>query len=479
MDSLTFVIFGITSNLSQIYLIHALYDLASKNLLPANLKIIGISRTPQTDSEIKEFFSKVLHSENRHHMHEINPEVFSNLYQKFYHLNGQLEDPKFYSNLKNYIDELNPGIKNKNIIYYLATYPDLYKDIFENIKIQGLADEKNGWVRLLIEKPIGNDLSSAKALNKLLLSFFKETQIFRLDHYLGKETLQNILTFRFSNNIFEHLINADFVDHIQVSLLEDFGVGKRGQYYDSVGALKDVGQNHLLQMIALATMDKPIEFNHSEIAKQRTKILKNLVPLKDKIVFGQYRGYTSEENINPNSSSDTFFAFKTEIDNERFKGVPIYVRSGKKLTQTVAEISIVFKKPVDTPFTDIKTNITPNVLIYRIQPNEGIVLKINTKRSGHTQELEETYMQFCYRDYGPLLTDAHEKLMADALKGDQTFFNNAAEVETQWAFIDPLVKAQKKPVIYEPGTYGPKEADELIEADGRKWLEPSMMFCKI
>lgn len=479
MDSLTFVIFGITSNLSQIYLIHALYDLAAKNLLPENLKIIGISRTPQAKGEIEDFFKKVLHTENRHHLHEIDQTVFNNLYQKFYHLNGQLEDPKFYLSLKNYIDELNPGTVKKNIIYYLATYPDLYKNIFENIKSQGLSEEKNGWVRLLIEKPIGNDLNSAKELNELLLKFFKETQIFRLDHYLGKETLQNILTFRFSNNIFEHLINSDFVDHIQVSLLEDFGVGKRGQYYDSVGALKDVGQNHLLQMIALPTMDKPIEFNHSEIAKERTKILVNLVPLKDKIVFGQYRGYLDEENINPGSSADTFFAFKTEIDNARFKGVPIYVRSGKKLTQTVAEISIVFKKPIDTPFTDIKTNITANVLIYRIQPNEGIVLKINTKKSGHTQELEQTYMQFCYRDYGPLLTDAHEKLMADAIKGDQTFFNNAAEVEAQWAFIDPLIEVSGKPIIYEPGTYGPKEADELIEADGRKWLEPSMMFCKI
>ncbi len=479
VQSLTFVIFGITSNLSQIYLIHALYDLAEKNLLPENLKIIGISRTPQTKQEIELYFSKVLHTENRHHQHQINPDIFNNLYQKFYHLSGQLEDPKFYSGLKDYIDELNPGVKDKNIIYYLATYPDLYKNIFENIKAQGLSDETNGWVRLLIEKPIGNDLKSAKELNTLLLKFFKETQIFRLDHYLGKETLQNILTFRFSNNIFEHLINSSYIDHIQVSLLEDFGVGKRGEYYDSVGALKDVGQNHLLQMIALPTMDQPSQFNHSEIAKERTKILENLVPLKEKVVFGQYQGYTSEENIHPNSKTDTYFAFKTQINNDRFKGVPIYVRSGKRLAQTVAEISIVFKKPTDTPFTDIKTNLMPNVLIYRIQPNEGIVLKINTKRSGHTQELEQTYMQFCYRDYGPILTDAHEKLMADALKGDQTFFNDASEVEAQWAFIDPLVEAQKDPIIYEPGSYGPKEADELIEADGRKWLEPSMMFCKI
>ncbi|OGE31857.1 glucose-6-phosphate dehydrogenase [Candidatus Daviesbacteria bacterium RIFCSPHIGHO2_01_FULL_44_29] len=475
VNSLNLILFGITSNLAQKYLLQALYDLAEKELLPDGLKILGIARTPMTKKEIRNFLIAVLQAENKHHQHEIKQTVVDNLAKKLFYIDGHIEDPNLYVKIKQFIGNENPA---GDIIYYLATYPELYETIFENLKSEQLNKQKNGWVRLMIEKPIGNNLDSARKINKSLLKYFQESQIYRLDHYLGKETLQNILTFRFGNNIFENLVNKDFVDHIQISLLEDFGVGKRGGYYDLVGALKDVGQNHLLQMLALATMDKPQEFSNKEITHNRAKVLKDLVPSPNQIIYGQYAGYRSEKNIPPDSRTDTFFAFKTELRNKRFKGVPIYIRSGKKLKQTVTEVSIVFKKPANSLFSPIGTSI-PNVLIYRVQPNEGIVLKINTKKPGQTQKLEETYMQFCYRDYETALPDPYEKLILDVMKGDQTFFNDAKEIEASWKFIDPLVGVSKDLYIYEPGSYGPKEADDLIKADGREWLEPSNLFCKI
>ncbi|KKQ66793.1 MAG: Glucose-6-phosphate 1-dehydrogenase [Candidatus Daviesbacteria bacterium GW2011_GWA2_38_24] len=466
MESLNFVIFGITSNLAQIKLIPALYDLAEANMLPANTNIIGISRHPKDFRELQDYFKEVLSQENRHHQHKIKPEVFEILTKNISHVAGHAEDAKLYRDLEDHLSKLNTNTEHANTIFYLATYPELYEKIFSNLKNFGLNKSDKGWVRVIIEKPIGNDLQSAKQLNNLLSEYFTEDQIYRLDHYLGKETLQNILTFRFANNIFEHLINKDHIDHIQVSALEDFGIGQRGGYYDSVGALKDVGQNHQLQMVAFATMDRPLHFTSEEITKKRIEILKSLVPMPNKVVFGQYKGYKEEKNINPNSQTDTYYALKSEIENERFKGVPIYVRAGKKLKETVTEISIVFKAT------------KPNVLIYRIQPNEGIVLKILTKKPGHTLELEETYMQFCYHDYGNALPDAYERLISDAINGDQTFFNHAEEVEAQWAFIDPLASQKTQVHEYGPGTWGPEEADKLIKEDGRSWLKPSNLFCK-
>lgn len=480
MEPFALIIFGITSNLAQIKLIPALYDIEEKGLLPADTAIIGIARGKKTDKEFKSYFHHVLHLENRHHKHSIKEGVFSKLSSNLHYLDGNLDDPSFYIKLKKYLNSLTKeGIRNK--VYYLATYPNLYESIFKNLKKIGLNKEDRGWVRLMIEKPIGSDLKSARKLNNLLLKYFNENQIFRLDHYLGKETLQNILTFRFGNGIFEPLINNELIDHIQVTAAEDFGIGKRGGYYDSVGALKDVGQNHLLQMLAFATMDAPSEFTNDAVTKERIKILKSLKPFPKSLVLGQYENYREKESVNPNSKMDTFFAFKTEIINARFKGVPIYIRAGKKLSQTVTEIAIVFKNPVNRLFRNMHWGEEPNVLIYRIQPNEGIVLKILVKKPGIKVELEPSYMQYCYRQdpHNHPFPDPYERLILDAIRGDQTFFNDATEVETEWAFIDPLSKKRKNPIIYKEGSWGPKEADKMIEEDGHAWLEPSMEFCPI
>lgn len=477
MDSLSLVIFGITGNLSQIKLIPVLYDMAEKGILPKNMNIIGIARSPLTQDEFKKYFYKVLNLQNKNHPHEIKEEVFERLSKQLHYLDGNLDDPNFYQKLKDYLSSL----KTKNTIYYLATYPSLYHYVFENLQAKGLNEEKNGWVRLMIEKPIGNDLDSAKQLNHLLLNYFNEDQIYRLDHYLGKETLQNILAFRFGNGVFEPLINKDHIDHIQITSAEEFGIGKRGGYYDNVGALKDVGQNHLLQMLAFATMDAPKAFKNKEVTEERSRILRNLKPLPDKIVFGQYEGYKDEEKVSSESNLDTFFAFKTFIQNDRFKNVPIYVRAGKKLAQTVTEIVIVFKTPINRLFSKMDGGNEPNLLVYRIQPNEGIALKVLTKKPGHTLELEPSWMEFCYRldPHTHYIPDPYERLLVDTIKGDKTFFNTAEEVEAQWAFIDPLSRVRGKPIVYKGGTWGPKEADKLIESDGRFWIPPSPDFCRI
>lgn len=479
MKSLTLTIFGITSNLAQIKLIPALYDMAEKGLLPDNLTILGNARTPMSKDDFSDYINKVLYTENIHHKHPIQADIVKKLLNKFHYIAGHLDDPSFYTKLSRTLKSFDSTDK----IFYLATYPELYYHIFENLQKIGLNKQDKGFVRLMIEKPIGHDLKSAQDLNQLLLTYFEENQIFRLDHYLGKETLQNILTFRFSNDIFEPLINSNYIDHIQITASEDFGIGARGGYYDQIGALKDVGQNHQLQMLTFITMDAPSEFTSLAVTHQRIKILQSLKPLSEKIVFGQYEGYTKEKNVDPNSTIDTFYALKTYIKSDRFKDVPIYIRAGKKLAKTVTEISIIFKNPSNRLLKKLNFGDEPNVLIYRIQPNEGIVLKILTKVPGHQIKLEPEYMQFCYRGHPHThyIPDPYERLLLDTIRGDQTFFNDAREVEAQWAFIDPYSAraSQGRPLLYKPGTWGPKEADKLLAADGRKWLEPSMDFCRI
>lgn len=482
-ESFTLIVFGITSNLAQKYIIQALYDMEEKGVLPKNMNVVGNARGKLTPEQFHEYIRQTLKKENRHHKHEFKDEIVQKLLKKMHYLDGHLDNPDFYDRLKEFLDKIAASTKGMDDrIYYLATYPDLYQSIFENLKTHDLTKEDQGFVRLMIEKPLGNDFKSAKQINDLLAKYFKESQIYRMDHYLGKETLQNILTFRFGNGLFEPLINKDYIDHIQISATEDFGIGARGGFYDIVGCLKDVGQNHQMQMLAFATMDAPGEFTNEEVTRERIKIIKSLKPNIKDVVFGQYKGYTKEENVSPDSTTDTFYAFKAGIDNDRFKGVPVYVRAGKMLEQTVTEISVVFKTPQNRLFKDLNMGMEPNVLIYRIQPNEGIVVRFLTKKPGK-MELEENFLQYCYRAQDPLnphsLPDPYERLILDAIRGDQTFFADAQEIEDSWKFVDTLIEARKKPIIYEPGSWGPKEADELIKNDGREWLMPSNAFCNI
>lgn len=460
MNSLTLVIFGVTGNLAQNKLLPAIYNLSKNNMLPLDVKIIGISRSLNSTQEFKKYVASAL---------KIN--IDNAFLRSLKFIQGDAKDINLYKSLKR-------SVSNKNRMFYLATYPELYETIVNNLNTAKLNREKDGFSRIMIEKPIGTNLKSAKKLNSVLLEFFKEDQIFRLDHYLGKETLQNIIDFRFGNGLFEPLINSQYVDHIQITSAEQFGIEKRAGYYDATGALKDIGQNHILQMIALATMEDPVSFTNEAITRERIKVLQSLKPLPESLVYGQYSGYKKEEGVLAHSATDTFFAFKTELKSKRFKGVPIYVRAGKMLQRTATEIAIVFKLPVNRIFKDLDCGLENNILIYRIQPNEGIVLKILSRAPGYEKKIVPSFMQFCYRDLPGEPKDAYENLIQNALEGDQTFFNDAPEIEAQWKFADKLIKRKKDIHVYKRGSWGPKASDKMIQKDGREWIVPSLEFCK-
>jgi len=474
MQSFALVIFGITGNLSQIKLLPALYDLEHAKLLPENMQIIGVGRLIMSPEEFKQFILRTLALPNRHHTHTINIDTVNTLVKRFRYVAGDFTDEAVYTQL-NRIFTKTPSCKNR--MYYLATYPDLYATIFEHMQRHSLNDSSCGWIRIMIEKPIGSDEKSAKDLNALMARYYRQEQIFRLDHYLGKETIQNILAFRFANGIFEPLMNADYIDHIQVTAAEDFGIGQRGGYYDSVGALKDVGQNHLLQMIAIATMDAPGHFSNDDVTKSRVQAIRRLTADPSQVIFGQYEGYQKEKGVSVNSNTDTFVAFKTYASKGPFAQIPIYVRAGKMLSQTVTEISIVFNVGTKRLFTKTPKGLDPNVLIYRVQPNEGIVMRMLTKNPGREFSLDHSYMQFCYHTITPDLPDPYLRLFTDALHGDQTFFVGAEESEAEWAFSDPLSGNRTTPFMYKAGSWGPIEADQLMAKDNRSWLVPSPVFC--
>lgn len=383
METFSFVIFGFTSNLAQLKIIPALYDLEEKELLAAETKIIGIGRK-EIDKQV--FINEVISTENRHHLHPINPEVQKRLVSRINYIpeDFEVKDGPLYSKLKEI---------SGNILYYLATYPNLYTKIFESLKDNGLNIQKDNWVRVMIEKPIGNDLTTATNLDNLLTEYFNEKQIFRVDHYLGKEVLRKI---------FGTKIERSGAERIEISIIENFGIGKRGVYYDATGALIDMGQNHLLQMLA-AIVGK------SEKREDRAQILESLLAESQNIIFGQYEGYLKEENVSPVSITDTFFALKTELTEGEWKGVPIYLSSGKKLNKNEANITIYYK---DGNKIDLMLIPSPN----------------------------------------PEKFDPYERLILDAAAGDQTYFNSPEEITASWKFIDKLSVKLDSPFIYQPGS---------------------------
>ena len=474
------IIFGGSGDLSYQKIYPALYDIAEKGHLPEDYAIIATGRK-YTQEEFYNFFEHSLTSDNRHHKHSVENDIFKNLEKHIHFYQGDNTDPSFYTGLSKYLDKLvDEGLPCGNRLFYAGVPQSLYETIFTNMKKSGLDKSPCGWTRVIVEKPIGEDEASAKKLDDIITSVFSEDQIFRLDHYLGKETLENILVLRFENSIFEPMLNSQLLDHIQITAAEDFGISKRGKFYDETGALKDVGQNHILQMLAIATMEKPKDGSDNAIIRERLKLIKSLSARPTDIVYGQYAGgvvhgkdvigYRDEEKVSKNSATDTFFAIKLNINNSRFKKIPVYIRAGKQLAEWVTEISYVFKSK----------GSYQNVLTIRVQPNEGIAIKLFTKKPGLEIKVEPTYMQFCYKHHFPGQTfDAYEKLLQDVFAGRHTFFNTSEEVGAQWRFIDPLSANRTPTRFYKAGSWGPKEAFDLIEKDGRKWLEPYVAFCQI
>lgn len=470
-----FVIFGATGDLSRKKIFPSLYALFKTGLLPEKLKIVAAARTPHT----RESFSQILKETT------------------------VVKDPKAWNDFINQIDYLSLDVaQDKNLdklakllekferdsdvcikrIFYMAISPAIYEKAVENLGKNNLhlgCQIHNSRARIVVEKPFGHDLTSATKLNSQLLKYFSEDQIYRIDHFLGKETIQNIFAFRFANEIFEPIWNNHFIDHVQITLAEHIGIEKRGEYYETAGALRDVVQNHLLQLLAIATMDIPTKFDAKSILAKKLAIIKRIKPFtKDAVVKstvrGQYEGYLNEEKVNPKSQTETFALVKLFIDTIRWHGVPFYIRTGKKLMGKVSSIIVQFKKG----------DHMPNHITIQIQPTEGIGIRLVAKKPGFTTVLEPVDMEFCYKtSFDVPQPDAYERLLLDIILGDQSLFLSQEIIEESWRVIDPIEKVwqagKPKLAIYKPGSWGPKEADELLKKDGRTWLAPLLTICKI
>ena len=489
-DNHIFVIFGASGDLTKRKLVPALYSLFVLNLLPDKFILLGVSRSPFKDAEFRsEMKSAILKFKEIDNVDRVDEFI-----NKIFYLPLEYDDIASYNTLKECIGTFLKleGISG-NTLFYLSTPPSLFGIISKNLATAGLNSSKEGWTRLVIEKPFGYDLNSALELKDHLLKDWSEDQIFRIDHYLGKETVQNLLVTRFSNGIFEPLWNRNFIHHVEITSAENIGVGKRGGYYDGSGALRDMVQNHLLQVTALTAMETPSSLEPSAIRYEILKVFHSLRPIKTEAaglmsIRGQYmpsmvngktmNGYRDEEGVNPDSSTETFAALKFYIDNWRWGGVPFYIRTGKRLPTSVTEIVIHFKPTPHFLFSQNATSQTCNQLVLRIQPDEGILMKFGMKTPGAGFEVQNVNMDFHYSDLShQRLPSAYERLIFDAVKGDATLFARTEEVIEAWKFLTPVLESwlhdKKIPLHgYPSGTWGPEKADELIEGKDMTWRYP-------
>lgn len=490
-DNPIITIFGASGDLTKRKLIPALYQLFKEDKFPDRFAILGTGRTKMSDEDFRnkmEETLKLFHKEN-------NDPSYPGFISKLFYVTIDPENMAEYSKLKSKILDIKKIFKiDFNCIFYLATPPLLYEIIPKGISEQNLNDDKDGWKRIVVEKPFGIDLDSARKLNINLLKYFREDQIYRIDHYLGKETVQNIMVTRFSNGIFEPLWNRNYIDHVEITSAEQIGIENRGSYYETTGALRDMVQNHLLQLLTLVAMEPPTMINSSSLRNETLKVLQSIRPLNkedipENIIRGQYLesningekiiSYRDEKGVASNSRTETFVALKLFIDTWRWGGVPFYIRTGKCLPTRVTEIVVHFKP---TPhklfcFDEGKYN-SENQLIIRIQPDEGILFKLGMKVPGAGYKVQEVNMDFHYSDLGqPEIPEAYQRLLLDCMHGDSTLFTRGDAVEQAWKIINPILKAwDENPHIelygYPAGTWGPKISDTLIEGDNMTWRYP-------
>ncbi len=438
----TVVIFGITGDLARKKLLPAFFDLFRQDKLPTNFRIVGFSRREFTDEEIREEVFNLLPN-------SVSEKTRRKFLGKIFYRQGIFDDLSSYKYLRQELDRMDEETGTcSNKLFYLAVPPQLYQNIAKNISASGLSipcGGDKGWARILIEKPFGSDLKTAKRLDLLLHKLFKEDQIYRIDHYLAKETLQNILTFRFSNTLFEPLWNRKNIEKIEINLFEKNTVGSRGEFYDSTGALKDVGQNHILQMLALVTMEKPKQLSASDIRKERAKVLHKIRFVhKPSNLKAQYEGYLGEKNVDRQSRTETFFRLTANVDNARWRGVPIILSSGKALEQNKTEIKVYFKDPDPRSFLPEQFELQEhNVLTFRIQPDEGISILFWFKRPGFENKIEPKKLSFNYADAGDALPDAYERILYDCIIGDPTLFPTTREILSEWKFIESALQQLK------------------------------------
>lgn len=480
-----FVILGGAGDLAKRKLVPALYRLFIENLLPREFHLLGIDQSAMGLEEFKSQLESGLQLSGN--TSKAASARWSEFAANMGYLQADFTKPECYAEISEQIARIG---KNCETIFYYATSPSLIETITRLLSEASLlADSEMS--RIVIEKPFGHDLASACALNAKLTSYVSDRQIFRIDHYLGKETVQNILALRFANSLYEPVWQRQYIDHVQITVAETLGVGHRAGYYEKAGALRDMVQNHLLQILCCIAMEPPISFDADEIRNKKLDVLKAVQPLTaqditDSVVRAQYQGYLSEAGVDPKSVCETFVALRLWVDNWRWQGVPFYLRTGKCLNQTVAEVSLHFKPVPHLSFPKAaRRGLAPNCLVIRIQPDEGISSEFLAKEPGHGLQLEKVAMNFSYADsFRNSPPEAYETLLWDVLQGDATLFMRADQVQAAWAIVNPILEAWKgSPDLplpqYEVGSFGPKEAELLLNRDGRTWRNPQAPVGKI
>lgn len=480
-----FVIFGVTGDLTYRKLIPALYQLMRAGRLNAPFHIIGFARRDWTDDTLRDTIKKSV--EEAVEQEPVDERALNTLLENAHYVRSTFDDAEGYANLQKLFEEVNI----RNVLFYLATPPDSYAEIVQYIGKTHCTSGCEGWTRLVVEKPYGEDLESAIALDEEVHKSFREDQVYRIDHYLGKETVQNIQVFRFANGIFEPLWNRNYVDFVQITVAETIGVGSRAGYYDTAGVIRDIFQNHMLQLLAVTAMEAPVGFNADAVRDEKVKVLRALRPLVGRsAILHTYRaqytsgtdgeqrvpGYKDEQGVHPNSITETYLAARVFIDNWRWAGVPFYLRSGKRMPSRFTEIAIQFKQPPLSLFDwQNMAGSAPNVLVLTLQPNEGITLTFGAKTPMPTNEISPVKMEFHYKDaFGDEPPDAYERLLLDALLGDATLFTRSDEVLQAWKFVNGILEAWKGyPIknlpVYEAGTWGPPGADDFIGDNHWSW----------
>lgn len=487
-DPCTIVMFGASGDLAKRKLMPALYDLALHSCLAPRFRLLGFARTEMSEGDFRrtasEFFPKAIPA-------GANPDIQKDFLAHLQYTSGNYDDPAAYSRLAQRLEELDKaGNLGGNRLFYLATPPEVYPRVIQQLGIAGLARPKTekSWTRIIIEKPFGKDEETARKLNQEVLSVFEESQVYRIDHYLGKETVQNLLVFRFGNGIFEPLWNRNYIDHVQITAAESLGVERRAAFYENTGALRDMIQSHVLQLTSLTAMEAPATFGATSVRNEKIKVLESIRPFTPEtiwksVVRGQYGpgtvdgrpapGYRQEPGVKPDSSTETYVALKLYVDNWRWSGVPFYLRTGKRLARPTTEVAIRFKRAPHMVFHG--ENSEANSLVLNIQPDEGISLSFGAKSPGSQMHISPVMMDFQYRTaFGSATRDAYATLINDCIRGDATLFDRADSVEAAWSLVDPILKAWQSASAppfpnYPAGSQGPRAADDLTVSEGRRW----------